>query len=182
MARLVIVPKFTPADIKRALATQKVQIETAIINRLQRIGEEFVRNAREKGTYQDQTGNLRNSIGYVILKDGEQLFENFRKSAKVKQVITRGKNKGKEKITYGSGEGLNRAKEVIEKAKAKHPKGFVLIVVAGMEYAWGVESGHRKKRNGEKYSVPAKDVLSSSSLIAEQQLKEAIVKISKKIK
>ena len=40
--------------------------EERIYKLLQRAGEEFVKIARKKKSYQDQTGNLRSSIGYVI--------------------------------------------------------------------------------------------------------------------
>ena len=42
--------------------------EERIYKLLQRAGEEFVKIARKKGNYQDHTGNLRSSIGYVIDK------------------------------------------------------------------------------------------------------------------
>lgn len=143
-------PKFNKADITKALNEKKELIRQAIILRLKRIGEEFIKNARENGTYKDRTGNLRNSIGYVILENGVQLFESFPGT----------KTKGRQK-----------SKKAIEAAKEglAGVKGFVLIVVAGMEYAAAVESRGR-------------DVLTASSKIAENDLKIAIQKISSKIK
>lgn len=117
-----LIPKFKAADIKRLLNERKDRIEQALLLRLQRIGEEFVTNARDKATFTDRTGNLRSSIGYVIMKDGKQVFSNFKSSGK----------KGKE--------GATKAKEVAKEAAGNYPTGLVLIGVAGMDYAAAVES------------------------------------------
>jgi hypothetical protein len=164
-----IIPKFKASDIQKNLEVKKKLIEQVILLRLQRIGETFVKNARENGTYNDITGNLRNSIGYVILKDGRQLVDNFQRSAKVKAVIKSGKNKGKEKVTSGSTDGVKKGKALAEEIASRYPRGFVLICVAGMEYAAAVES-------------KGKDVLTASGKTAEKQLKAAIIEISKNIK
>lgn len=142
-----IVPKLNKADISKIINEKKDAIEQVIILRIKRIGETFVKNARERGEYKDRTGNLRSSVGYVILKNGVQLFESFPGSKK---------------------QGNQKAKEAIEEAKRSLTKGFVLIVVAGMEYAAAVESR-------------GLDVLTSSSKIAENDLKIAIKTIQSKI-
>lgn len=49
------------------------QIERRVIvmlNTLTRIGETGLAEARASGNYKDRTGNLRNSLGYVVLNDG----------------------------------------------------------------------------------------------------------------
>jgi hypothetical protein len=140
-------PKFNKSDIQAMLNSKKEAIRQAIILRLKRIGETFIKNARENGNYKDRTGNLRSSIGYVILENGVQLSQSFPGS----------KNVGKQ-----------RAKDAINEAKEEFSRGFVLIVVAGMEYAAAVESR-------------GKDVLTASSLIAENDLRIAIKEISSKI-
>lgn len=114
-----IVPKFNRAQIEKMFEQKKEQMRQAVILRLKRIGEQFIKNARENGTYKDQTGNLRSSVGYVILVDGEQLFESFSGSKP---------------------EARAKASEAIESAKQNISKGIALIVVAGMEYALAVES------------------------------------------
>ena len=91
--------------------------EKAILT-LQYLGEQFVNNARLSGNYTDRTGNLRSSIGYIILKDGVTVDKNFE-----------GKAKGKSK-----------AKSVSSEVASQYPKGLVLIGVAGMEYAAYVEA------------------------------------------
>jgi len=161
-------PKFNKEAITAMMAKQMAKIEAATLSRLQRIGEQFVADARNDGTYKDQTGNLRNSIGYVILKNGEQLQDNFRLAAKVEVEITRGKNKGKKKTTKGSANGKEKAMALIEELKANFPRGYVLIVVAGMDYAAAVES-------------KGKDVLTGSSKKATASLRTAMQSIQGKI-
>lgn len=115
-----ITPKFNRSDIQRMLEQRKQMLGEVILSRLQLIGEQFVIDAREQRTYQDRTGNLRSSIGYIILRDGEQIEENF--------------------ASKDGPEGEDRAKEVAAEVGAKFATGFVLIGVAGMHYAAYVES------------------------------------------
>jgi len=82
------------------------------------VGEQFVNNARNLRTYEDQTGDLRSSLGYIIAKDGQAVQENMQ----------------------GNPNGQAHAKQVAEEVLKESKKGFVLIVVAGMEYAAAVES------------------------------------------
>lgn len=139
-------PKFSKADIVKSLRAKKEAFQNAVLSRLRFIGETFITNARSNDTYKDQTGNLRSSIGYLILKDGKQFEASFPgdKSA-----------------------GRDAAKKVVADVSGKHPKGLVLIVVAGMEYALYVEATGR-------------DVLTASGIAAENDLKKAVEKLSKK--
>lgn len=114
-----------PNQIEQYLADQIERRERAIINALQYVGEQCLTEARDNKTYKDITGNLKSSVGYIVLKDGKSISE--------------------------SGGG----KAEIEKQASNHPKGIVLIVVAGMNYAAAVEA-----RNF--------NVLTSAELLAEQ--------------
>lgn len=145
-----IIPKFTSADIKKVLQERMDRIEKAILTRLKRIGEQFVKNARTNGNYVDRTGNLRSSIGYVILRNGEQFA-----GGSFKQIKT------------GS-DGIASGNKVLSDAMQNFPKGYVLIVVAGMHYAAAVEA-------------KGKDVLTGSSQIATRDLKIAMDGIRSKI-
>lgn len=148
-----ITPKFNEQEIRKYFLEQKKRIEQAILMRLQRTGEQFVKEARENGAYKDRTGNLRNSIGYVILKDGQQLVDNFGKVVK---------------ITAGKDEGVKKAKSLVKQIVEKYPKGFVLICVAGMEYAAAVES-------------KGFDVITSSAFVAKESLDKGLKDLQKKI-
>lgn len=95
---------------------------------MQRAGEEFVKIAREKGKYIDHTGNLRSSVGYVIVANGKVLSENFELS-----------ENGTDKVA-----GKQRAKHLTGELATLYNKGFVLIGVAGMKYAVIVETMENK--------------------------------------
>ncbi|MBC7948657.1 MAG: hypothetical protein H7Y42_12290 [Chitinophagaceae bacterium] len=146
----VIKPNFTKADISKMLADRVKLIESAIILSLQRVGEEFVRDCRERGSYQDRTGNLRSSTGYVILQNGQQIF-----------------GSGFDQIKEGK-DGATAGKKLIEGLKTQFPTGFVLIGVAGMNYAAFVET-------------KGLDVITGSSITAMESLKKALARLNKKI-
>ena len=113
-----LIPGFSQGDIDRKIDRFKVNIEQRIIWTLAMAGEKFVNDARSTQTYQNQTGNLRSSIGYIIARDGDIIQENIE----------------------GKAEGRAQAKKTADEVLRENKKGFVLICVAGMEYACAVES------------------------------------------
>ena len=116
-----MIPKFTTRQLEAQLISWAAKNERKFIIALSYIGEDFVNKARSNNTYQDQTGNLRSSIGYVIAKNGKVLRRNYKQIGDGNKGVT---------------DGLNLA----DKAAAEHPNGIVLIVTAGMEYGLYVES------------------------------------------
>ena len=113
-------PNFTASDIRQHLATQKQKLEAAILSALKFIGEAFVGEARSNGNYEDQTGNLRSSIGYMIFKNGQAVFESFPGS---------------------NAPAVQKAREVaLQVAAAFGGNGFLFVGIAGMEYAAAVEA------------------------------------------
>jgi hypothetical protein len=116
-----LVPKFSQRDIDKLLEAKKKNLESALLLSLRRAGEQFVKDARESGSYRDHTGNLRSSIGYVIVYNGQIIEENYR---------TTGKGK----------DGAAAGRRVAEDIAKKYRSGFALIGVAGMDYAAAVES------------------------------------------
>lgn len=120
-------PMFNMGAIKQVFDQFQEQIDSQVLESLQYVGEEFVDKARlkkpydDKGrklSYEDQTANLRSSIGYIILKDGEIVDRNFK----------------------GNALGQSQGKRVAEEVANEHPNGWVLIGVAGMDYAAYVEA------------------------------------------
>lgn len=121
-----ITARYKQADVNRELQRGYQAIESGIIRILQRAGEQFVRDARmamnidasafPKGDYLNHTNNLRSSIGYFLLKDGQVIQMNIE----------------------GTGDGRNAAMEVISSLPNKG--GYQLVGVAGMYYASYVES------------------------------------------
>jgi len=161
---VIVTPKFNRDDIKAMILQKKQRIIDAILFNMKRIGEQFVRNCRQTNTYKDRTANLRSSIGYVILYNGNQIESNFQKT---RRPSSRAKGSTKDKKGDGT-EGMETAKKVMEELKKKYPTGFVLIGVAGMNYAAAVEA-------------KSFDVITSSSQIASEALKTAITRIAKKV-
>lgn len=135
----------TPMDaIDKKIAKEINRAENEILKKLSFIGENAVNDARGNGDYMDNTGNLRSSIGYTILKNGETV----RTSSfdRVKQEASKAKRE---------------STKLLDELRTKFNTGFVLIVVAGMDYAVTVEARGR-------------NVLSSSKLLAEIMAKRLI--------
>ena len=118
-------PMWTKADTKRLFKKLPERADWIILQIYRRYGEEFVKIARLKGQYQDHTGNLRSSIGYIIVKDGNIVDRDFKKSDK----------EGTDKQT-----GINTAQALAFALAKEYSKGYVLIGVAGMKYAVKVEA------------------------------------------
>lgn len=108
----MLTPNFSKNDIQNYLQKRMILIEAEILRQLKYLGEKCLADGRISGSYKDRTGNLRNSIGYVVLKNGNIVHENFK----------------------------GQGKEVALKASRKYSMGYVLIVVAGMKYAAYVEA------------------------------------------
>ncbi|MFA7218071.1 MAG: hypothetical protein WC057_05670 [Dehalococcoidales bacterium] len=113
-----LIPGFKGQDTDRQIDQFVMSIEERIIMTLAMVGEQFVNDARNTRTYQDQTGNLRSSIGYIIAKDGHVAVENVE----------------------GKAEGKAQAKRIAREILQENKQGFVLIGIAGMGYAAAVES------------------------------------------
>lgn len=115
------------ARIRALFGAQQIQsvfdrfqedLDNKTLTVLQYMGEQFVNKARLNDTYKDNTGNLRSSIGYIIIKDGAVIDNNFE----------------------GNNQGVSKGQEVASKVSTSYPKGYVLIGVAGMDYAAYVEA------------------------------------------
>jgi len=112
-------------DIDSLIKEELQAIENNVLSILQRVGEEFVTDAKSalnidagafpKGDFTDQTANLRSSIGYFILNNGEVVAESL----------------------SGTAEGVLAAKEPLLNNSGR---GYSIMGVAGMEYASYLES------------------------------------------
>lgn len=132
--------QLTPmSEIDRYTEQQLERLRLVVVRNLAYIGEKCVNAARSTDSYKDQTGNLRSSIGYVIVEDGNIInMSDFAAS-----------DKGTDRVT-----GQNTGKSYIKELAAKFSQGYCLIVVAGMNYACYV-------------SAKGLDVLDSSELLAD---------------
>lgn len=113
-------------SIRVSLDQWSDEIEEQIIRILTRVGEEFVKAAREmskaQGGFGDVTGNLRSSIGYYLLKDGEIISQRIYLS-----------NAGTDRKT-----GVATSRKLVEQMDKFI--GYRLVGIAGMNYASYVES------------------------------------------
>lgn len=119
-----LTPMWSDREVERWFDYFVDRAEERIYRLLQRAVEEFVKIARKKGNYQDRTGNLRSSIGYVIIKDGDILTENYEQSTS-----------GTDKQT-----GIREAKRLVSELASVYSDGWVLVGVAAMPYAVYVEA------------------------------------------
>lgn len=93
------------------------RLKQAIIYNLCAIGEKVRNEAIENGSYKDRTKNLRSSVGYIVVVDG--------------QVYKTGSFGKPDRNSEGKNAGMSYALSL----SGKFPEGIVLIVVAGMRYA-----------------------------------------------
>ena len=134
------IKQLTPKEeIERYVDEQVSRLRQVLLRNLAYIGEQCLNAARQTDSYKDQTGNLRSSIGYVIVENGRIIkASNFAPSDK-------GTDKSK---------GQKVGKAYAKKLAALFPSGITLLIVAGMNYAAYV-------------SAKGYDVLDSSELKAD---------------
>ena len=111
-------PLFSMRMINDRYQRHLEDVDRKALETLSFIGESFVNAARSTDTYKDQTSNLRSSIGYAVLKNGQI----------------------KKKDLQGTSKGKTRANDLLSELSHQLKKGWVLIGFAGMEYAASVES------------------------------------------
>lgn len=145
----------TPIEEIEAYVEEELQkrIES-VIESFEYIGEKCIKVARDKvqpipKDFKDQSGNLRSSVGYAILDDGELVQE-----PTVVSIVKDGKD------------GAKRAKEYIGKLQKEYNDGLVLIVVAGMDYAAYVQA-------------KGYDVLVSADMKMEEMVERMVAKFTK---
>lgn len=125
-----IVPNFDMKGLQNYMEDRKKLLESLILRNLNYLGMKCIQIAKSTDTYIDRTGNLRNSIGYVIVKHGQILESQF-------PVDGRGPEYS-QATESGEVVGEEFAKEL---AKI-YSDGYALIIVAGMYYASYVEDYH----------------------------------------
>lgn len=133
---------FTQADIRKVLDAGIRHINTGILQSMKKLGEESVKIARDNANKIDATGQLANSIGYIIVANG--------------LVIASAFNEGPEKPESTGNEAL-AGENYAHALAAKHSEGYALIVVSGSAYAEQAES-------------LSKDVLTSAEMYVGEKL------------
>lgn len=156
--------------------TREVMIET-----LAYLGEQCVTRIRDRSaeaSWYDQTGNLRSSIGYLIIDNGMTIVDfgfspSFGKPAR-KEKVEFTTNDGKE-VSFmaskpgGGQEGAQKGKVYAQSLVSLYSRGLTLLIVAGMDYADAVEARDNK------------DVLASTELWAKQEAPRLMERAKEKI-
>lgn len=145
-----ITAKFGAGTVKAQVMAFQERLEKATIFMLKYLGENLAKYAKDNHTYTDQTGNLTNSIGYAVVRNGK--------------LVNYG---GEIQPGDGAAEGLKIATKMANQSKAS----FSLLIVAGMNYAAYVEA------KGYNVILPAELKAKSDFPAAMNQLKaKAILK------
>lgn len=127
----VIVQRTDVKKLRDKLNLGRGKLVDMLVKNMVYIGEQCVKIARERGDYNDITGNLRSSIGYVVLVSGT-----------VKHYGAPEQTSG----TKGDGSaGVAAGNALLKKLQAEFPYGVVLVLCAGMNYAAFVENVRGKR-------------------------------------
>lgn len=141
-------------DINELFTQVAKIIDREVTLELQYLGEECnnkIRNRSSEDSWIDQTGNLRSSIGYSVLRQGEK------------------KAQGGFTSILGAEIGGKLGRSYIKHIAELYADDYALIVVAGMDYAQYVEA------------MKNKDVLATTRMWAEAEIDERLWQAQKRI-
>ena len=142
------------SEINAAIKAEVERVNTLTIRALSYLGELCIIEAKDRPqelSWFDQSGNLRSSIGYVIVHNGKIIkYSTFNQ---VKQGT----------------DGIKEGKELVTEIAKQYVSGYALIVVAGMNYAELVEA------------MDNKNVLASAELFARKELPKMMMKLKTQI-
>lgn len=113
--------------LKQRLLERKQAVDNVLSMALPELGEKAVTFSKDNKGYQDQTANLKNSISFAVFFDGKL----------INTVI--GKIPEPDKVKGGQAQVQNALDEYASKPGVVAPKGYTIIVVAGMVYGKYVE-------------------------------------------
>lgn len=142
------------SEVHDMLMREAERVERLTIRALSKLGEQCVTKIRDRAgdkSWYDQTGNLRSSVGYVIAHN-----KNIIQYSTFNQV------------KQGS-KGVKTGKDLAKELAKRYSNNYVLIVVAGMNYAEFVEA------------MDNKDVLASTELWAREQVPLMLEKLKRQI-
>lgn len=142
------------SEINAAIKAEAERANMLTIRALSHLGELCVVEAKDRpqeSSWFDQSGNLRSSIGYVIVHNGKII--KYSEFNQVKQGT----------------DGIKEGKELAKELAKQYTSGYALIVVAGMNYAELVEA------------MDNKNVLASAELFARGELPKMMVKLKNQL-
>lgn len=113
--------------LQQRLNEKREQMITFLNMRLMQLAEEAITFSKENKGYQDRTANLKNSISFALYLDGELVTSMQGQIPKPEE-------------TEGGQDAVNAALDAYaQKEGVVAPKGYTLIIVAGMNYGKYVE-------------------------------------------
>ena len=113
--------------LQQKLNEKREQIIKALNVRLMQLAEEAVTYSKDNKGYQDRTANLKNSISFALYLDGEIVTSKIGAIPKAEEVVGGQDAVGEALQNYAQQDGVVA------------PKGYSLIIVAGMNYGKYVE-------------------------------------------
>ena len=112
-------------QVRRAIDEQVRQFNLAVVNELERVGEESLNRIKRSHDYLTQTGKLESSTGYNVVMKGRVVRSgNFRAALD----------------TAEAKDGTLMGKALADELARQYTDGIVLIMVAGAEYAAYVDA------------------------------------------
>lgn len=113
--------------LQQKLNEKREQLIKVLNVRLMQLAEEAVTYSKDNKGYQDRTANLKNSISFALYLDGEIVTSKIGAIPKAEEVVGGQDAVGEALQNYAQQEGVVA------------PKGYSLIIVAGMNYGKYVE-------------------------------------------
>lgn len=113
--------------LQKRLNEKRQYVINTLNTRLAQLAEEAVTYSKNNKGYKDRTANLKNSISFALYLDGQLVTSAVGKIPKAEEA-------------KGGQEGVSAALgEYAQKEGVVAPKGYSLVIVAGMNYGKYVE-------------------------------------------
>ena len=115
--------------LQERLVKTRDALNTKLEIRLKYLGEDSATHAKLNKGYRDRTSNLKNSISYALYLDGQPIHSGIGHA-----------EQGTDAVTIAQLD--SQINENVESFAREHvqPKGYTLIIVAGMNYGKHVEN------------------------------------------
>lgn len=126
--------------LKQRLLDRKQAVDNVLSMALPELGEKAVTFSKNNKGYQDQTANLKNSISFAVFHDGKQITKSIGEGY---NATYKDRHNKEHNNPYTKGEVMQMRSSALDEYALRPgvvaPKGYTIIVVAGMEYGKYVE-------------------------------------------
>lgn len=126
--------------LKKRLLKRKQAVDNVLSMALPELGEKAVTFSKDNKGYKDRTANLKNSISFALYHDGKQITKSIGEGY---NATYKDKHNKEHNNPYTKGEVMQMRSNALEEYALKpgvvSPKGYTIIVVAGMVYGKYVE-------------------------------------------